>query len=844
VLSPNSTGRRKWTQEEDDALRYAMVLHAYVRGSGGSGGGGGGGSDAGDASGGAGDGSAARDAGERREGAGVGALAVSSWTTGGCRPGDDVVLPWTKIAADVATRTDVQCRERWTSVLDPEVAKAANRVWSQEDDDALLAAIDEFTLPVDDGDGDGDGSETTVVWAKVVHRLGVGHRSRICQKRHRKIMLADKIAAVAVAELAVAGSAPGETTNASRVGTEPLVATAAPPGSRKKGTKAKALAASVGEEQVLNKGRDALARAMKASVQGAASQGRQKSVKSVALKGANVAKGKGADRAKQGMKPANKSATKRAASTSAAEAEAETQEVDVASLDVAALTKLTMAKLKEILSARGLPTVGKKADLILRLDENRSAAVEDPAAAAAADAAADASATEEEKARETKRAAQAARKPAQDEKEKRMGNSRGNEGGDDGDDSDGGIRDGGDDDDGSDRDRNSSGLDGAASKGPQTLMDLAALDGDPAANGKGAKQRRAKLGTKKSATKDAAGTSAAGACAVEMVGEEGVEDTSLDIAAHTQLTMAKLKEMLSARGLPTVGKKADLILRLEESRPPAAAAEEAEAPEAKRAAKAARKAARDERRKRKRMRSGGVSGGGGGGNGGNGDGSIDDIGGNSGGPKGAAPKGRETSVGLVALEGEQVGAQEIKRAAKAARKTMRVEKQQRKGSGGDGGGGGGGDGDDGGDSGDGGKAASGFDNTTHTIEEKGTSTDTSKSKQSKKSKDWKKRKSKDLKKGKSKDAKEDKDSNEKVSRKVGQTPASEMGRSALVIASDDGAPSCQPDITVKAALAVDPSAAAADSRAAVDRSADAGGTKRKEIESFRSSAKAKHRKQS
>jgi hypothetical protein len=42
--------------------------------------------------------------------------------------------------------------------------------------------------------------------------------------------------------------------------------------------------------------------------------------------------------------------------------------------DVAALARLTVAKLKEILVARELPTVGKKADLIQRLDESRGAA--------------------------------------------------------------------------------------------------------------------------------------------------------------------------------------------------------------------------------------------------------------------------------------------------------------------------------------------------------------------------------------------------------------------------------------------------------------------------------------
>ena len=57
-----------------------------------------------------------------------------------------------------------------------------------------------------------------------------------------------------------------------------------------------------------------------------------------------------------------------------AEEEEEEEEEEDDLPDVAALKKLTVAVLKDILTSRGLPTTGRKDDLIQRLDESRGAA--------------------------------------------------------------------------------------------------------------------------------------------------------------------------------------------------------------------------------------------------------------------------------------------------------------------------------------------------------------------------------------------------------------------------------------------------------------------------------------
>ena len=56
-----------------------------------------------------------------------------------------IALPWSKISSHVASRTDVQCRERWTNVLNPNLVRPATMTWSQKDDVDLLDAVEEFT---------------------------------------------------------------------------------------------------------------------------------------------------------------------------------------------------------------------------------------------------------------------------------------------------------------------------------------------------------------------------------------------------------------------------------------------------------------------------------------------------------------------------------------------------------------------------------------------------------------------------------------------------------------------------------------------------------------------------
>lgn len=46
---------------------------------------------------------------------------------------------WNEVARCVRTKTDVQCRERWTNVLSPNVRQGA---WTKEEDALLLAAVD------------------------------------------------------------------------------------------------------------------------------------------------------------------------------------------------------------------------------------------------------------------------------------------------------------------------------------------------------------------------------------------------------------------------------------------------------------------------------------------------------------------------------------------------------------------------------------------------------------------------------------------------------------------------------------------------------------------------------
>ena len=158
VLCP---GRRKghWRPEEDEALRFAVAAHAAV---------------------------AEAEAAETRP-------APAAPASGGKRktffktPRDvKVFLPWSKIAARVATRTDVQCRERWTNVLDPARAAGKARAWTAAEDARLEAAVRRrLTTTRSAGDESAEAFETTVAWAQVARDMGdAGLTDKLCRNRH------------------------------------------------------------------------------------------------------------------------------------------------------------------------------------------------------------------------------------------------------------------------------------------------------------------------------------------------------------------------------------------------------------------------------------------------------------------------------------------------------------------------------------------------------------------------------------------------------------------------------------------------------------------------------------
>ena len=132
-------GRRKgaWLKEEDEALRFAVAAYARV---------------------------------------GKGANGEAA-----ARP----ALPWTKISAHVATRTDVQCRERWTNVLDPALTDAE---WTPKDDAELAAAA---RAHEERGERPG---ETVVAWSRVARQLGRGLTDKMCRNRWRVLERATKMA--------------------------------------------------------------------------------------------------------------------------------------------------------------------------------------------------------------------------------------------------------------------------------------------------------------------------------------------------------------------------------------------------------------------------------------------------------------------------------------------------------------------------------------------------------------------------------------------------------------------------------------------------------------------------
>lgn len=176
VLCP---GRRKgvWLPEEDDTLRFAVAAHARVFG---------GGVDRGEVG-------VLPEAGSG-EGETRGCSQATSLAVALVTPSSTAVthhetspteppLPWSKIAAHVVSRTDVQCRERWTNVLNKK-----EFAWSEASDNALKATVAKFSTTTR-GAGDAETEiETSTAWAQVAREMG-SHGSftditdKICRNR-------------------------------------------------------------------------------------------------------------------------------------------------------------------------------------------------------------------------------------------------------------------------------------------------------------------------------------------------------------------------------------------------------------------------------------------------------------------------------------------------------------------------------------------------------------------------------------------------------------------------------------------------------------------------------------
>ena len=74
---------------------------------------------------------------------------------------------WTRVAADVATRTNVQCSQRWNKTLRPGLVRGK---WSAEEDAALISALAEFA---DDDEVD---------WRHVASKVN-GRNAKQCKER-------------------------------------------------------------------------------------------------------------------------------------------------------------------------------------------------------------------------------------------------------------------------------------------------------------------------------------------------------------------------------------------------------------------------------------------------------------------------------------------------------------------------------------------------------------------------------------------------------------------------------------------------------------------------------------
>ena len=99
-----------------------------------------------------------------------------------------MTLPWSKISAHVTSRTDVQCRERWTNVLNPNLVRPATMSWSQKDDADLLDAVEEFATAAS-GTVDPHNSQASIIaWSNVARRLGRGLTDKMCRNRYKRIL--------------------------------------------------------------------------------------------------------------------------------------------------------------------------------------------------------------------------------------------------------------------------------------------------------------------------------------------------------------------------------------------------------------------------------------------------------------------------------------------------------------------------------------------------------------------------------------------------------------------------------------------------------------------------------
>ena len=168
VLKPS---RRKgsWLPEEDDSLRLIVATHALLKGSH----------------------KVNVDFTETSKGQVDENEAHSIVTTASHKTTqvtrDLTDLPWSKVAVSVATRSDVQCRERWTNILSRDIRRAEILKWNQADDEALCAMINACTYSSTDVITSNSHRDSIIAWSHVALRLGRHFTDKICRNRYRKL---------------------------------------------------------------------------------------------------------------------------------------------------------------------------------------------------------------------------------------------------------------------------------------------------------------------------------------------------------------------------------------------------------------------------------------------------------------------------------------------------------------------------------------------------------------------------------------------------------------------------------------------------------------------------------